>query len=126
MGYVSSSISGTSPRVADKSHCRLTVSCTVTADEGGWCCGGGCPHPSPCSLVSEQVIPGFLCPLHNIFNPFARTGIYCMCGINSARYFNTLQNAMICGRTQTLCCLNVWLLSDAMRAKGLTIALHAL
>ena len=54
--------------MADETHCRLRVSCTVTAGDRGWCCGGGCSCLSPGSLVSEQVVPGFLCPLHSIFD----------------------------------------------------------
>ena len=63
-----SSVWVTFPRVADKSHSRLTVSCTVISHEGRWCSDGGCPCLSPGSLASEQVIPGFLCPLHSIFD----------------------------------------------------------
>ena len=40
----------------------------MTAGEGGWSSGGGCLHLSPGSFVSEQVVPGFLCPLHTFLD----------------------------------------------------------
>ena len=66
--HVWSSVWGTFPAVADRSYSRLTVSCTVTAGEGGWCSCGGCPGLSPAWLVREQVIFGFLCPFYSMFD----------------------------------------------------------
>ena len=40
----------------------------MNAGEAAWCSGGDCPHPSPSSFVSKQVIPGFLCTHHTIFD----------------------------------------------------------